>query len=125
MPPLSAPPVPPSPARPRRHWARYLILAGAVFALTLTGVLALRGGLPGVHAKPLTCRQKYQAWRTGPAKAEGAKMITVLNAFQPAATSEDLPAMQTGLRQAGEAARQLEAYPVRPARIRPATGPRP
>ena len=99
MPPLS---------RHRRRRRRPGLAAGAGYHLARACSVSpsprssAAGPLPGVHAKPLTCRQQYQAWRTGPAKAEAAKMITVLNAFQPAATSEDLPAMQTGLRQAGE-----------------------
>ena len=108
----SAPPAPPHHHHRRRHWGRYVILTLAVFGLTMAGVLALRGSLPGVHAKPLTCAQQYQAWRTGPAKAEAMKMITALNTVQSAGASEDITLTRSGLEQAGDAARQLQAYPA-------------
>jgi hypothetical protein len=107
-----APPAPPHHHHRRRHWGRYVILTVAVFGLTMAGVLALRGSLPGVHAKPLTCKQQYAQWKTGPAKAEAAKMITAMNATQTAATSEDLPLTRSALIQAGTDARALQAYPV-------------
>jgi hypothetical protein len=105
-----------TPPPPRKsHWLRWTLLAVAAFAVGVGGVAAYKGDvsvstLTGAKAKPLTCRQQYAKWKTGPALAEGKKLTAALNSVQHA--NDDIVTIDNGMKQAGAAAGQLEAYPM-------------
>jgi len=63
-------------------------------------------------ATTASCRQQYQAWKTGPARAKAKQMITALNGLQSAGKSDDINLMRGALRRAGMLAHQLQAYPM-------------
>lgn len=106
----SWPPLPPQ-AAPRRapRWLPWAATAAAVVIL---------GGAAGAYAltrpgKPLTCPQQYAAWKNGPA-AEPAKSLLNSdgNALQAAASDDDIPKMDSALKQFGQDAQKLQAYPM-------------
>ena len=72
-------------------------------------------------ATPLSCKQQYTAWQTGPAKPYGKKLETALNAVQSAGATDDIPDTLADLKAAGPVAAQSEQYPMpglcRPGRL--------
>ena len=75
-----APPTGDLPPRPRRRKrSRWPVYAGIAALLVIAGggaAYALAGHRTGESsaAKPLTCKQQYDAWKTGPAHAAGEKL---------------------------------------------------
>ena len=65
------------------------------------------------HQAAVACKQQYDAWKTGPAKAiETGQLQPALREVQSAGASEDVPELQSGLEKAGRAATAMEAYPM-------------
>jgi hypothetical protein len=80
-------------------------------------VLAAVGGgafyvLHGRASAPLTCPQQYQAWKTGPAKSGGEKVVADAKAISAAGKSVDIAEMDSSLKTLGADASALEAYPM-------------
>jgi hypothetical protein len=63
-------------------------------------------------ATTASCRQQYQAWKTGPARAKAKPLVTALRGLQSAGKSDDINLMRGALRRAGMLAHQLQAYPM-------------
>lgn len=112
-----APSPPPAPEPPPRkgQWLRYTLVAVVAFAAGVGATAAWKANLnvsalTGKTAKPLTCSQQYAKWKTGPAQAEGKKMEAALSTVQHA--NDDIVTINTGLKEAGADATQLEAYPM-------------
>lgn len=82
-----------------------VLLGGSAGA---TVVLRHHGGA----AKPLSCKQQYAAWKTGPAHALGAKAKADAGALSAAGSSEDIKTMLSGLKTLGADATALQAYPI-------------
>ena len=98
-----------------RHRKTSAVVLLAVAGATLTGCGMAATSTPASAVKTqvaTTCHQQYQAWKTGPAKAQAGKLTSALTAIQTAASSDDTPLLQSGIEQAGSAARQLQAYPI-------------
>lgn len=84
-----------------------LAIAAGGAAYVLTG-----GGSP---AKPLTCKQQYQQWKTGPAEALAKRtLMTDDDALKSAASSTDIPELDAALKRLGADATQLGQYPMPP-----------
>lgn len=66
----------------------------------------------GSGSNPLTCKQQFKDWQTGPAKAAAQSVKTDGNALDSAANSEDIPATDASLKALGNDAVKLEAYPM-------------
>lgn len=64
------------------------------------------------HQAAVSCKAQYDAWKTGPAKALAARMMSDLNKVSAAGTTEDVPALNAALHAAGNDARALKAYPM-------------
>jgi hypothetical protein len=88
----------------------YGALAGA--ALLVTAGCSAAGGGSSAAAQPaaLTCKQQYQAWRTGPANPDGQKLQR--DAAAIASADDDIPVMASDLKAVGADAAALEAYPM-------------
>ena len=113
--PIPPQPGPPQPPRQKSHWVRNILLGVAAFAVGVAAVAVYKGDLSvstltGKTAKPLTCAQQYAKWKTGPAQAEGKKMEAALTTVEHA--NDDIVTINTGLKQAGAAAAQLESEPM-------------
>jgi hypothetical protein len=59
-----------------------------------------------------SCKQQYSAWKYGPARTPGKKLVNALNAVQSASTSEDVPVLLASLKTAGAAAVAAARYPM-------------
>lgn len=57
--------------------------------------------------KPPTCRQQYEKWKNGPAKAKVPALTSALKNVQTQASNEDLPGLSKALEAAGRAAQAL------------------
>jgi hypothetical protein len=102
------------PVRPHHRKPSRIPLYGGIAALVLIvgggAAYALAGG---TSPKPLTCPQQYQQWKTGPADAIAKRTLgTETNALTSAAKSDDIPAMDSALKNLGTDAAQLERYPM-------------
>lgn len=65
------------------------------------------------HQAAPTCKQSYDAWKTGPAvKAATAKLESALRKTQSAGSDDDITLLQSSLESAGHAAQELAAYPM-------------
>ena len=94
----------------QRHGAQ--IAAGGIILVAVAACAGM-GGAPGTSAaKPLTCKQQYQAWRTGSANAPGKKVEADAAAVSAAGKSEDIPVMTSDLKTLGADAAALAAYPM-------------
>jgi hypothetical protein len=80
--------------------------AGAAYALVSDRTSAASA------AQPLTCKQQYDAWKTGPAHAQGKQLDTDLNKVSAAGSAEDITALTSALEAAGAEAGVLERYPM-------------
>lgn len=102
---------PQQPPPRRRQGSGYgpWIAAGAVVLLAVAGggYYVLHGRAP---AKPLTCKQQYANWKTGPALAGGKKIEADATALSKA--GEDIPVVTSGLKAIGADATALQAYPM-------------
>lgn len=87
---------------------------GAAYALTSRSSASRppAGSAESSPAKPLTCKQQFTAWKTGPAKAIAQSFKSDGNALQSAANSQDIPALDSALKTIGNDATQLKAYPM-------------
>ena len=65
---------------------------------------------PSVAAAP-SCRQQYETWKHGPAKAPLGKLKSTLGSVQSQADAEDFPGITSALKRAGAAAHALAALP--------------
>lgn len=102
----------PQPNRRKRSRAP-LYAVVALVAIAGGTAYALTGG--GSPAKPLTCKQQYQQWKTGPAGAIAKRTLTADDsALTSAANSDDIPAMNSALGKLGNDATQLGQYPMPP-----------
>jgi hypothetical protein len=107
----------PSPKRHRGLMAAAGITVGVIVLASLAFyVLDGRNtGHPAAAASAATtasCRQQYQAWKTGPAKATAKQLVRALNGVQAAGNSDDINLMRGALRRAGILAHQLQANPI-------------
>lgn len=64
----------------------------------------------GSSAAPLTCKQQYQDWEAGPAKAGAQKVTADANALSSA--GGDIPVMVGDLKALGADATAMQAYPM-------------
>jgi len=65
------------------------------------------------HQAMVTCKQRYDAWKTGSAKTiETTKLDPALKAVESAGNSEDITALQSALEAVGSAAVTLQAVPM-------------
>jgi hypothetical protein len=97
---------------PRRSaaWAMWGIGAVVLLAGSAEATVVLRHHT--AVAKPLTCKQQYAAWKTGPAHALGVKAQADAKALSAAGNSEDIKTMLSGLKALGSDATALQAYPL-------------
>lgn len=106
-----APEQPPAPHRRKR--SRGPLLAGvAVLAVVVAGATAyaLTTGSP---AKPLSCKQQYANWKSGPARALAEQTLPADDAaLQSASGSDDIPGTDAALKKLGTDAAALQAYPM-------------
>jgi hypothetical protein len=101
----------------RRRWSRSLVYAGIAALIVIAGggaayALAGHGTGSASAAKPLTCKQQYDAWKTGPARAQGKQIVADLSKITAAASAEDITALTSALKTAGDDATTLEQYPM-------------
>lgn len=89
---------------------RALPALAAVVALTACGSHVASTTAAAAPAATESCHQQYEAWKTGPAKAEAKKLAGALRALQSA--GEDLVLVTDSLKRAGRIAHQLQAYPM-------------
>ena len=91
-----------------------LAVAAAIALLGVAGCSALStstiAGTGAAQPAPLTCKQQYQAWRTGPANAGGRKLDADAAAIGSA--DDDIPAMASDLKAVGADAASMLAYPM-------------
>jgi hypothetical protein len=89
-----------------------LAAAAAIALLGVAGCSATNGSTSTTAAQraPLTCKQQYQAWRTGPANPGGRKLQADAAALGSA--DDDIPVMASDLKTIGADAAALEAYPM-------------
>jgi hypothetical protein len=91
-----------------------LAAAAAGALLGVAGCSALTtsaiAGTGAPQPAPLTCKQQYQAWRTGPANAGGRKLDADAAAIGRA--DDDIPAMASDLKIVGTDAASILAYPM-------------
>ena len=60
-----------------------------------------------------TCRQRYETWKhDAAAKAAGKRLVAALRAVQSAGSAEDLPRLESSLKQAGAPAAKLAGFPI-------------
>jgi hypothetical protein len=101
----------------RRNWSRGLAYAGIAALFVIAGggaayALAGHGTGSAGAAKPLTCKQQYNAWKTGPARALGKQLEADLSKVSSAGSAEDITALTSALKTAGADATALEQYPM-------------
>ena len=101
----------------RRNWSRGLMYAGIAALFVIVGggatyALAGHGTGSAAAAKPLTCKQQYDAWKTGPARAQGKQFEADLSKVSAAGSAEDITALTSALKTAGADATALEQYPI-------------
>ena len=101
----------------RRNWSRGLVYAGIAALFVIAGggaAYAFAGhGTGGASAaKPLTCKQRYEAWKSGPAGAPGKQLEADLSKVSAAASAEDITVLTSALKTAGADATALEQYPM-------------
>jgi hypothetical protein len=100
----------------RRNTPRGLVYAGIAALVLISGVgtYALAGHwTSGVSlAKPLTCNQQYDAWKTGPADTPDKQLDADLSQISTAGNDEDITAQTSALKTAGADAAVLERYPM-------------
>ena len=101
----------------RRKWSRGLVYAGIATLIIVAGggaayALAGHGTGSASAAKPLTCKQRYDAWKTGPAHAQGKQFDADLSKVSAAGSAEDITALASALKTAGADATALEQYPM-------------
>ena len=105
------------PQPPRRKRSRGLVYAGIAALVVIAGggaayALAGHGTGSASAAKPLTCQQRYNAWKTGPANAPGEQLGADLRRVSSAGSAEDIPAFASALKASGADATTLEHYPM-------------
>jgi hypothetical protein len=88
--------------------AALIIIAGGGAAYALAG----HGTGSASAAKPLTCKQQYDAWKTGPTHAHGMQLDADLSKVSAAGNAEDITALTSALKTAGADATTLEQYPM-------------
>ena len=93
-----------------------LITLRRVLSLAVTGILAACGGhaaspgRPAVPpARPVSCRQQYETWQHGPARAQVSQLAPTLRTVQVAG---DVSGMATAMRKLMPAALVLAGDPV-------------
>ena len=101
----------------RRKSSRSLVYAGIAALIVIAGggaayALAGHGTGSASAAKPLTCKQQYDAWKTGPARAQGKQLDADLSKVSTAGSAEDITAMTSALKTAGADATTLKQYPM-------------
>jgi hypothetical protein len=105
----------PPPKRHRGLLAAAGITVGAI-VLAALAFYVLEGQNTGhpaaTAATTASCRQQYQSWKTGPARAKAKPLVKALNGLQSAGKSDDINLMRGALRRAGMLAHQLQAYPM-------------
>jgi hypothetical protein len=67
---------------------------------------------PSARTAMQTCKQQYDAWKTGPARTRADSIEADLNKVQSAANAEDVPRLNSALKAAGRDAAALDAYPM-------------
>lgn len=90
-----------------------LAAAAAIALLGVMGCSAINDSTSTTAAQgaaPLTCKQQYQAWRTGPANPAGRRLQADAAALGSA--DDDIPVMTSDLKTIGADAAALEAYPM-------------
>jgi hypothetical protein len=88
-------------------------IAAASIALSACGSSASTpAAVKPAAAKPLTCRQQYDTWSHGPARAPVKKLEAGLSATVRAASATDIPLMTAGLKKAAAGARAGARYPM-------------
>jgi hypothetical protein len=101
----------------RRNWSRGLVYAGIAALIVIAGggagyaFVGHEIGSAGA-AKPLTCKQQYDAWKTGPARAPGKQFEADLSKVSGAGSADDIMALTSALKTAGADATALEQYPM-------------
>lgn len=98
---------------PRRR--RGLAIAGwAIGAVVLLAVSAGATVVLRHHtaaaAKPLTCKQQYTAWKTGPVRPKAQQLVSDARALSK--SNDDIPVMTSDLKALGADAAAMEAYPM-------------
>lgn len=63
-------------------------------------------------AQPLTCKQRYDAWKTGPARSQAEQLTADLKKVSAAGSAEDIRALTSTLKTAGADATTLEQNPM-------------
>ncbi len=76
-----------------------------------TGSTSAAAAATHSSAQP-SCHQQYRAWKYGPARPFGKQIVPALNNVQAAAGIEDIPRLDKALKNAGNIARRLAAYPM-------------
>ena len=105
------------PPRPHRRQRPRVPLWGGLAAIVILAgggtVYALAGhGSTLAASKPLTCKQQYANWKTGPAHAQGEQLKADAATVSSAGNSEDVPVMTSALKAIGADATALEQYPM-------------
>ena len=95
-----------------RKRSRGPLIAGIAAAVVIVAGGGTAYALTSHHAKPLTCAQQYQAWKTGPAHGAAQQLKTDLTAVQSAGNSEDIPQMTSALKAIGSDATTMKQYPM-------------
>ena len=62
-------------------------------------------------ASPPTCHQQYETWKQS-AKPEAKKLESALKRVQSAGNAEDIPVLESALKQAGDTAKVLSQSPM-------------
>lgn len=83
--------------------AGYIVLGRHPAAVTAKSTAA---------ARPLTCRQQYDAWKTGPARAAAKHLDAELGKVSAAGSAQDIPALTAALKKTGHPAAVLARYPM-------------
>lgn len=102
---------PPAPRR-RRTWTLYAASGIALLAVSAGATVALLHHHSGAAARPLTCKQQYAAWKTGPAHAQAMTLKADGKALDAAGSSEDIKMILSSLKTIGADATALQAYPM-------------
>lgn len=96
-----------------RKRSRILLYAGIAAVIVIAGGGAAYALIGRGSAKPLTCAQQYQAWKTGPADILAKRTFGPdATALTAAGNSDDIPAMDSALAKLGQDAGQLEQDPM-------------
>ena len=91
--------------------AAYALVSHGTGSSSAAGLVSHGTGSPSA-AKPPACQQQYNAWKTGPARAQAKQLITDFNKVTAAASAEDITALTSALEAAGPDAAALEQYPM-------------